>query len=180
MKITKIKPFALLLFCSTPAMAADISIDFTATIKESTCSMKISGGAGTDSHQILTIGSNGAVGLDQIISGTATADFKITATNCSTGTSKISTKITGTASGSNVKLLIPQTGTSTTSNIGAAFSRKNNTSQQFTLNADGQIIWTKDEIANGLELTTVLAETTAGKGTTGDFNATATFSFSYE
>ncbi|EMF0720175.1 fimbrial protein [Citrobacter freundii] len=165
-------------------MAQDISIDFTATIKESTCSMKITGGAGSDTHQTLTLGTGGKIGLDKIVNGDteASANFRIVASNCTVGLSKISGKIGGKMSPSTSMLIEPTlTGSGYTQNIGVGFFRKSATdSNMFKINQDGQIIWTADEIANGLDLTATLRESIPGQGKMGDFKATATFSFSYE
>lgn len=174
----------LLLLFTLPTMAQDISIDFTATIKESTCSMKITGGTGSDTHQTLTLGTGGKIGLDKIENkaAEASANFRIIASNCTPGLSKISSKIAGQIPSGSTTLIEPTaTGTGYTQNIGVGFFRKSATdSDMFKINQDGQIVWTADEITNGLDLTAALRESKPGQGTIGDFKATATFSFSYE
>ncbi|WP_260862623.1 fimbrial protein [Citrobacter sp. Marseille-Q6884] len=175
----------ILLLFTLPTTAKDnISIDFTATIKESTCSMKITGGAGSDTHQTLTLGTGGKIGLDKIVNGDteASANFRIVASNCTVGLSKISSKIAGKTPSTTTMLIEPTaTGSGYTQNIGVGFFRKSATgSDMFEINQDGQIIWTADEIANGLDLTAALRESIPGQGKIGDFKATATFSFSYE
>ena len=174
-----------LLLCSSQAYADSINVDFTATILETTCAMKLQGGTGSDAYKTLTIGAGGLIGLDKIIlkDPSASAPFSIIAHSCSAGTSKISTKITATASGSAPKLIVPASGSgSTTSFIGAGIYRAGTSdANMLSLNSDGAMLWTNDDITAGkVDLIVVLRETQSGSGTPGIFNATATISFSYE
>ena len=68
------------------------------------------------------------MGLDKIANKTteSQADFKLVASGCSSGISWIDTTLTGNASSSSPKLIIPQSGdsSSTTSNIGMGFKKQ--------------------------------------------------------
>ena len=179
-----IRAAALLLF-SSQACADNINVDFTATILETTCAMKLQGGTGSDAYKTLTIGTGGLISLDKIVlrDPSASASFSIIAQNCSAGTSKISTKITATASGVALKLIVPASGSSSTTNfIGVGIYRASaSDASMFTLNSDGALVWTASELTAGkVDLIVALRETQSGSGTPGIFNATATFSFSYE
>lgn len=66
-----------MLAMSGSAAAADLNVNFTANIRETTCDMKLVGGTGSDTQQTLTIGNNGQVRLDDVKAGTANANFKI-------------------------------------------------------------------------------------------------------
>lgn len=175
---------ALLLFSSL-ARADNIIVDFTATILETTCTMALQGGTGNGQHNTLTIGTGGVIGLDKIIlkDPSASAAFSITAQNCSTGTSKISTKISALQSGASPKLIIPTASSgSTTNGLGVGIYRSGTSeASMFALNSDGVIIWTSRELSAGkVDLIATIRETQSGAGRPGTFNATATFSFSYE
>ncbi|VEB50466.1 fimbrial protein [Salmonella enterica subsp. enterica] len=60
------------------ANSTNLDVNFTATILETTCNMKLVGGTGSDTVQELIIGnSSGEVRIDDVRAGTATADFKL-------------------------------------------------------------------------------------------------------
>ncbi|MGC6746456.1 fimbrial protein [Escherichia coli] len=113
------------------------------------------------------------------------ADFKLVASGCSSGISWIDTTLTGNASSSSPKLIIPQSGdsSSTTSNIGMGF--KNGLLMMplsLNLTVRKKIRWSTDEMQpdKGLEMTVALRETDAGQGVPGNFRALATFNFIYQ
>lgn len=110
---------------SPSVFATDINVEFTATVKATTCNITLTG------NNVTNDGNNNytlripKMGLDKIANKTteSQADFKLVASGCSSGISWIDTTLTGNASSSSPKLIIPQSGdsSSTTSNIGMGF-----------------------------------------------------------
>ncbi|EHR8918932.1 TPA: fimbrial protein [Escherichia coli] len=176
------------LFLSSSVLATDINVDFTATVKASTCNITLTGNNVTsDGNDTYTLTFPGTIGLDKIANKTtqAQANFNLVASGCTIGVSKITTKLSGSASGSSPALIIPSTSdtTSTTDYIGMGIKRIDTDDSTFlTPNSAQSIIWSGTEIssAEGLKLTVALRETSAGRGVPGDFRAQATFNFIYE
>ncbi len=92
---------------SGSALAANSTnpdVNFTATILETTCNMKLVGGTGSDTVQELIIGnSSGEVRIDDVRAGTATADFKLVIVECPASLQSLKTSINGTPSGYSTK-----------------------------------------------------------------------------
>lgn len=88
-----------MLAMSGSAAAADLNVNFTANIRETTCDMKLVGDTGSDTQQTLTIGNNGQVRLDDVKAGTANANFKIVLVECPASLTSLKTKVSGTRSG---------------------------------------------------------------------------------
>lgn len=113
---------------SPSVFATDINVEFTATVKATTCNITLTG------NNVTNDGNNNytlripKMGLDKIANKTteSQADFKLVASGCSSGISWIDTTLTGNASSSSPKLIIPQSGdsSSTTSNIGMGFKNR--------------------------------------------------------
>jgi len=164
--------------------AESINVDFTATVIASTCNIKLTalnGSSVTDNggdKYTLTIPN---VGLDKIENATtaAQADFKLVATECSAGLNSIVTKITGTTiSGKLIKNTL--TDTTAAENLGMGFKLVNTEDSEFiTPDGSSSVTWDANNIANGLDMTVALREITQGQGTPGDFESSATFSFTY-
>lgn len=114
-KITPHKITILMgLLLSPSVFATDVNVDFTATVKATTCNITLTGTNVTDNGNdkyTLVIPS---MGMDKIANG------------CSSGISWIDTTLTGNQSGSSPALIIPLASdtTSTTSYIGMGFKRK--------------------------------------------------------
>lgn len=167
----------------TVGSATDLDVTFTANVLASTCTMTIAqdGGPvvnseGNDNYN-LTIED---VGLDKVVTAdpAAEANFKLVATGCSNGLSKISTRLTGTSVSG--KLIVNEA-TSGATNIGMGIKRRGAADSAFiTPNNTEKFDWTSDDIANGVPLTVALRETVAGQGSIGTFQAKATFNFTYE
>ncbi|HBI7612354.1 TPA: fimbrial protein [Escherichia coli] len=167
-------------------LATDINVDFTATVKATTCNITLTG------NNVTNNGNDGytlkipKMGLDQIVKKTtnAQADFTLVASGCSSGISYIDTTITGAESGSSPRLLIPLSGdtSSTTTYIGMGFKKRGAEDTTFLKpNSAEKIRWSATEISTtGLEMTVALRETSPGEGKPGDFHAQATFNFTYE
>lgn len=166
--------------------ATDINVEFTATVKATTCNITLTG------NNVTNDGNNNytlrifKMGLDKIANKTTEfqADFKLVASGCSSGISWIDTTLTGNALLSLLKLIILQFGDLflTTSNIGMGFKKRTTDDATFfKLNSAEKIRWSTDEMQpdKGLEMTVALRETDAGQGVLGNFCALATFNFIY-
>lgn len=180
-KITPHKITILMgLLLSPSVFATDVNVDFTATVKATTCNITLTGTNVTDNGKdkyTLVIPS---MGMDKIANKTAQseANFKLVANGCSSGISWIDTTLTGNQSGSSPALIIPTASdtTSTTSYIGMGFKRKATSGDTFLKpNSAEYIRWSASEIStDGLEMTVALRETSVGKGVPGKFRALAT------
>ena len=180
-KITPHKIAILMGILLSPSVfATDINVEFTATVKATTCNITLTG------NNVTNDGNNNytlripKMGLDKIANKTteSQADFKLGASGCSSG-------ISGNASSSSPKLIIPQSGdsSSTTSNIGMGFKKRTTDDATFLKpNSAEKIRWSTDEMQpdKGLEMTVALRETDAGQGGPGNFRALATFNFIYQ
>lgn len=178
----------LALCVSTSSMAngtLNLDLTFTATLRETTCDMTIEGGSGDGTNNTIPIGSGGITQLDKIINAdsSATTPFKLKIVECPSGLVKLKTTITGTAS--SVKTALSNSATdNAASNVGVSIARVSIPDQPFEVNSTDDaksLIWTPSEIsAKEVPLVARILETTTGKGTTGNFSATATFNFEYE
>ncbi len=90
---------------SPSVFATDINVEFTATVKATTCNITLTG------NNVTNDGNNNytlripKMGLDKIANKTteSQADFKLVASGCSSGISWIDTTLTGNASSSSPK-----------------------------------------------------------------------------
>ncbi|TGB96470.1 fimbrial protein [Escherichia sp. E2748] len=172
---------------SPSVLATDINVEFTATVRATTCNITLTGNNVTnDGNNNYTLRIPN-MGLDKIANKTteSQADFKLVASGCSSGISWIDTTLTGNASSSSPKLIIPLSGdtNSTTSYIGMGFKRRNTDDATFLKpNSAEKIRWDTGEIPSdkGLEMTVALRETSQGAGVPGNFRALATFNFIYQ
>jgi type 1 fimbria pilin len=193
MKIMRLKKLYLLgcsglLFATAyPSQATSLDVTFTATLRETTCDMAIEGGSGTGLDNTIPIGSGGTVSLDKIVNGdsAAQATFKLKINECPDSLQGLKTTITGTKSGYSDYIIVNGAGTAdAASYLGLTIARGSATDAPFIINATtdtGRIVWSSAEIsAKEVSLVAALAETSKGKGTTGDFSAVATFNFTYE
>ncbi len=163
--------------------ATDLNVDFTATVLATTCTIAIE----QDGGPVVTNGGNDEysliipdVGLDKVVTAdpAAEANFKLVATGCSNGLSKIYTKLTGTTISG--KLIVNEAN-SGAAGIGMGIKRRGTAdSTFFTPNNTDRFEWSSDEKTSGVPLTVALRETTVGAGRTGTFQAKATFNFIYE
>lgn len=189
-KMTPYKLTILMGILFSPSVfATDINVDFTATVKATTCNITLTalnGSSVTDDgndNYTLRIPN---IGLDKIVNKTAEAqaDFKLVASGCSGGISWIDTTLSGNKSGSAPKLIAPLSSdtSSTTSYIGMGIKKINTDDSTFlTPNSAEKIRWSLTEInTDGLSMTVALRETGAGQGMLGNFRAKATFNFTYQ
>ncbi|MFS9732056.1 fimbrial protein [Enterobacter hormaechei] len=171
---------------SALAEGTNLDVNFTANIRETTCDMKLVGGTGSDVQQTLLLGKNGQVRLDNAKAGTANANFKIVIVECPASLTSLKTTVRGTPSGYLPSGLVNQI---LKTSGGADFSaveiaRTDTPDAPFIINSkmdEERLVWTSTEIQNKeVPLVATLRETQAGKMTLGDFQAVATFEFSYE
>lgn len=169
------------------ANSTNLDVNFTATILETTCNMKLVGGQGSDTVQTLTIGNaNGEVRLDDVRNNAATANFQIVIVECPASLSSLKTTVTGTPSG---YLLTGITnslakGTGVSDYAAVTIARQTASTTPFVINstADAErLVWTETEISNkSVPLVASLQETKASSLTVGRFEATAVFEFEYD
>lgn len=168
------------------ASAAELNVNFTANIRETTCDMKLVGGEGSDTQQTLTIGNNGQVRIDDVKAGTANATFKLVIIECPSSLTSLKTTIKGTKSADLPSGIMNQT---PTTSGGADFSaveiaRADTPDAPFIINSTvdaERLVWKREEIDNKeVPLVATLRETKTDSMTIGDFQAVATFEFIYE
>lgn len=166
--------------------AEDINVDFTATIKATTCSMSI---AALDGSTVTGDAANGytldmgSVGLDKVVQKTTEAqkNFKFVASQCSAGMGKITTTLATTPSASGNYIKNDLTASGSASGLGIGFKQKDVTGESYLTPGTGKFDWsTAQRTANEVEMTVALRELTDGAGRTGDFSAKATFNFTYQ
>lgn len=177
------------LLLSPSAFAENINVDFTATVRATTCNITLTALNGSsvtnDGNDNYTLRIPN-MGLDKIVNATAEAraDFKLIASGCSSGISWIDTTLSGNQSSPAPKLIIPLTSdaTSTTNFIGMGIKRQGTDDSTFLKpNSAEKIRWSLAEInTSGLAMTVALRETSTGQGVPGNFRAKATFNFTYE
>lgn len=171
---------------SALAGGTDLNVNFTANIRETTCDMKLAEGTGSDTQQTLILGNNGQVRIDDVKAGTANGTFKIVMVECPSSLTALKTTVKGTASGYLATGLVNQI---TKTNGGADYSaveiaRASTPDAPFKINSTvdaERLVWSPTEIQNKeVPLVATLRETLANSMTIGDFQAVATFEFSYE
>jgi type 1 fimbria pilin len=169
---------------SALAEGTNLDVNFTANIRETTCQMKLVGGAGSDTQQTLTIGNNGQVRLDDVKAGTANATFKIVIVECPSSLNALKTKVNGQASYYLPSGIVNQATTGAADYSSVEIARADTPEAPFIIGSNDpakSLVWTPTEIQNKeVSLVATLRETQAGKMTIGEFQAVATFEFSYE
>jgi type 1 fimbria pilin len=184
LKLSVVAMTMLALSGSALANGTNLDVNFTANIRETTCDMKLV--TGSDTQQTLTIGSNSQVRIDDVKAGTANANFKIVIVECPASLTSLKTTVKGSPSGYLTTGLVNQI---TKANGGADYSaveiaRADTPLAPFTINSTvdtERLVWTATEIQNKeVPLVATLRETQTNKMTIGDFQAVATFEFSYE
>lgn len=182
-----------LLFVSSGLMAMSLAthadsldITFTANIRDTTCDMKIEGGSGDGTNNVIPIGTSGKVRLDYIVlkNAKATTSFKLKMASCPSSLTSLKTTVSGTASSVTTAIENSLNGDGNAENIGVSIARTATPDSPFTINSttDSQrLIWSSAEISSGeVSLIASLVETKSGQGTTGNFSGIATFNFTYE
>ena len=166
------------------AAATDLNVNFTANIRETTCDMKLVGGEGSDTQQTLTLGTNGQVRLDDVKAGTANATFKIVMVECPASLASLKTTVMGKQSGYLPSGIINQAAPGAADYASVEIARASTPEAPFVVNSKEdaeRLVWSPTELQNKeVALMATLRETQPNKMTIGDFQAVATFEFSYE
>lgn len=168
------------------AETTNLDVNFTANIRETTCDMKLVGGAGSDTEQSITFGTDGQVRVDDVRSGSVTAQFKIAIIECPSSLNSLKTTIKGNPSSALPTALTNQLIASGGANwSGVEIARVSAPTQPFLINSTDdakRLVWTKTEIETQKEvpLIATLKETKSGEMGIGAFQTIATFEFTYE
>lgn len=177
--------FALVLSAQAMAETKTLDVTFTATLRETTCDMKIQGGTGNGLNNTIPIGTSGKTSLADITSGSANASttFKLLITECPASLSGLKTTITGNKSGY-IDAIVNAATSTPADYMAVSIARASAPDSPFAINSTDdskRLVWSADEISNKeVQLIAQLLETQTGKGTTGNFSAIATFNFVYE
>ncbi|WP_213134475.1 fimbrial protein [Citrobacter sp. FP75] len=171
-----------------PGFAASqgLSLDFTAVIEETTCVMKVSSlnntaVSGSGTQYALTIPN---IGIAELLNVTASTEgsFKILPTECNNEISSIRMSIQGTTL-SNTAYMLQNTLTSGNAENVALGFKPHGTDDGSRLKLDGttKTNWSQSQIADGMDLDAFFRRASSSKEPTpGDFQAKATFTFTYE
>ncbi|EBX1353132.1 fimbrial protein [Salmonella enterica subsp. enterica serovar Okatie] len=179
----------VLMTASGTALAEELDATLTATIKETTCDMKLVGGKGDNTNQTIQVAPSPLdvwTPLADGQAGKATATFKLAIIECPASLTTLKTTIRGTSDSRSPTALANQTAKADGGAEYAALeiARSIATNAPFTINADTdaeRLVWTDDEIdKKEVSLTATLRETQSGLMTAGTFRTVATFEFSYE
>ncbi len=175
-------------FAHAAATPTTLDVDFTATVIATTCQFVIDTASSTNveenvkaSKYTLTIPN---ISLNKILSKdvAAQSNFTIKTDACSAGVASITTKIS-TSGGYSGQLIKNGLSDSTAAaNIGMGFKRQSESGENFiTPNNSTTLTWSSDEMTNGMPMTVALREVISGDSstTTGLFDSTATFNFTY-
>ena len=169
---------------SALAEGTNLDVNFTANIRETTCDMKLVGGTGSDTQQTLTIGNNGQVRIDDVKAGTANANFKIVIVECPSSLASLKTTVKGKKSGYLPSGIINQAAPGAADYASVEIARASTPEAPFVVNSKEdaeRLVWSPTEIQNKeVPLVATLRETQLNKMTIGEFQAVATFEFSYE
>ncbi|WP_436858396.1 fimbrial protein [Citrobacter tructae] len=189
-KVLSLTPLSALLALTLSSQAVggtmNLDVTFTATLRETTCDMKIEGGTGNGTDNTIPIGTGGKTNLGDIVNGSdaASTTFKLKIVDCPSSLSKLKTTVTGSASGYVKTGIVNAAASSPADYMAVSIARASAPDAPFEINSTDdskRLVWTGTEIS-GKEVPLVarLVETQSGKATTGNFSAIATFNFEYE
>lgn len=163
--------------------AQDLSVDFTATVQETTCQMSLSALSGssivntsTDQYEMTLP----AMGISAVINESAESEghFKLLPTKCDDTLTGLTMTMTGTLV-NNSTYLIANDETNGAQNVGLALKRMGSST---LLSFDGStpIDWSQQERTSGLDLTAAIRKTSSSDAVTaGKFKAKVIFTFNY-
>lgn len=163
--------------------AQDLSVDFTATVQETTCQMSLAGISGTSiantstNQYEMTLPS---MGISAVVNEGAESEghFKLLPTKCDNTLRGLTMTMTGTLV-NNSTTLIANDETSGAQNVGLALKRMGSST---LLSFDGStpIAWSQQERTSGLDLTAAIRKTGSSDAVTaGKFKAKVIFTFNY-
>ncbi|ECH9262336.1 fimbrial protein [Salmonella enterica subsp. enterica] len=173
--------------CLAAPNTQGLSLDFTAVIEETTCVMKVSSlsnisVSGSDTQYALTVPN---IGLSELLNATnkTEGNFKILPQECNNAITSITMSVKGTTlSNTSFMLKNSLTGSGNAENVGLGFKPQGSQDGD-RLRLDGTVKtdWTPDQITNGMDMTAFFRRASSSlTPTTGDFQAKATFTFTYK
>ncbi|WP_347290015.1 fimbrial protein [Kluyvera georgiana] len=176
-----------LLFLAGGSYAQNLTVNFDATVEETTCAMTISALDGTTSSGTVADGYKLNVPdmtvLD-IVNQTANTEgsFRLMPSECNNEISSIVMTINGNVNPGNNYFIDNDTSISGyAENVSMAIKPKGGTEgQRIRLNGGQSVTWTSDQIANGMDLSVSFRRLTSATPVAGVFQANATFSFTYK
>lgn len=176
-----------LLIMAGESYAQNLSVNFDATVEETTCAMAISALDGTTSSGTVADGYTlnvPSMSVLDIINQTANTEgsFKLLPTECNNEISSIVMTINGNVNPSNNYFIDNDTSISGyAENVAMAIKPKGGTEgQRIRLNGGQSVTWTSDQITNGMDLTVLFRRLSTTPPVAGVFQANATFSFTYK
>ncbi|EAW1719930.1 fimbrial protein [Salmonella enterica subsp. indica] len=167
--------------------AQDLSVNFDATVEESTCAMTITAlGNATASGSVAdgyTLNIPQMAVLD-IINQTANTEgsFKLMPAQCNNEITSIVMTISGNVNPGNIYFIDNDTSISGyAENVSMAIKPKGGADAQYIkLNGAQSVTWTSAQITNGMDLSVLFRHLTTAPPVAGVFQANATFSFTYQ
>ncbi|MFS9418214.1 MULTISPECIES: fimbrial protein [Citrobacter] len=163
-----------------------LSVDFTAVIAETTCSMKVSSVtnttvSGNDPQYSLKIP---AMALTAVVNTTAQAEgsFKLLPQECNNNITTLKMTIWSADRMSNSDYKLQNSLSGGAENIALGFKPKgSDDGALFRLDGSQEVLWRADQIENGFDISAFFRRSsTSIAPTSGDFQAKATFTFTYE
>ncbi|HDT6545186.1 TPA: fimbrial protein [Kluyvera ascorbata] len=167
--------------------AQNLSVNFDATVEETTCAMTITAlGSATASGSVAdgyTLNVPQMSVLD-IINQTANTEgsFKLMPAECNNEIVSIVMTISGNVNSGNIYFIDNDTSISGyAENVSMAIKPKGGTDgQRIKLNGAQSVTWTSVQITNGMDLSVSFRRLTTAPPVAGVFQANATFSFTYQ
>ncbi|MEW5121241.1 fimbrial protein [Citrobacter freundii] len=184
-----VNPLTLVIALLAPpgfASTQSLSLDFTAVIEETTCVMNISSlsnatlsGSGTQYQ--LTIPNIGIAELHNVTASTE-GSFKLQPKECNNEITSLTMTVQGTTLTGSEYMLQNALNSNNAENVGLGFKPKGgDENSRFKLNGTQNITWSQSQIADGMDLSAFFRRSSASMTPTpGDFQAKATFTFTYE
>lgn len=184
-----VNPLTLVIALLAPpgfASTQSLSLDFTAVIEETTCVMNISSlsnatlsGSGTQYQ--LTIPN---IGIAELLNVTASTEgsFKLQPKECNNEITSLTMTVQGTTLTGSEYMLQNALNSNNAENVGLGFKPKGgDENSRFKLNGTQNITWSQSQIADGMDLSAFFRRaSTSLTPMPGDFQAKATFTFTYE
>ncbi|WP_407182710.1 fimbrial protein [Citrobacter europaeus] len=176
---------ALVLY-GTASYAQDLTVNFDATVEETTCAMTVrslgsaaASGTSNDGY-ILTVPEMTVL---DIVNQTSKAEgsFTLLPTECNNEITSIIMSISGNTNAGNSYFIDNDSSVSGyAENVSMAFIPKGGTDgQRIKLDGTQNVTWSSDQITNGMDLSVQFRRMTSTTPVAGTFQANATFSFTY-
>lgn len=163
-----------------------LSLNFTAVIEETTCLMKVSSLnnsslSGSSPQYALRIPD---IGITSLINATPNTEgsFKLLPQECNNEITSLAMTIRGDTLSNTAFMLKNALTSGNAENVGMGFKPMgSDDSSQYRLDGGQSISWSQSQITDGMDLSAFFRQAgTSLTPTTGDFQAKATFTFTYE